>query len=376
MKKSAKRKPKFKQPPQEINTTGTLNVSFVEKKTPKTPWDPTIQRYIKHIIAELNEDELPFENEDIITEIMVSALKGVQSMLGRGDLKLLSRTLRELRYAFKIFKDYRSVRKITLFGSARTATTHPEYQLAKKFAHQIARDGYMTITGAGPGIMQAGNEGAGARNSFGVNIQLPFEQYPNKYIANKPTYIDCKYFFTRKLVFIKEASAAVIFPGGYGTMDEAFELLTLVQTGKSNPIPIIFMEPPKGRFWKEMDQFIKRKLLSTKKISPEDLHLYKIMHSADQACNEILRFYSNYHSMRYVGNKLVLRLKKPVQNSTLKIIDKKFKDILKSGKFHKSNALPQESNQPEIRHLPRLVFNFNRINNGRLRQLIDYLNKL
>jgi len=210
-----------------------------------SPWDPKIQNRIKKLISEIDTNVEPFQNSDVVSEIIVTALKAVEAKIGRGDLKLLSRSIRELRYAFKIFKPYRDIRKVTIFGSARTKPSNTEYKMAKQFSKELASNGFMIITGAGPGIMQAGNEGAGADHSFGINIQLPFEQQANTYIADKPTYIDCRYFFTRKLVFIKEASATAFFPGGFGTLDEAFEMLTLVQTGKCDPIPIVLVDSPK-----------------------------------------------------------------------------------------------------------------------------------
>ena len=336
---------------------------------------PETMASIRTIIDDIARDGEPFENADMVTEIIVTALKAVQSRIGRGDLKLLSRSLRELRYAFKIFKNYRGVRKVTIFGSARTKPSSPEYKMTKRFSELITRNGYMIITGAGPGVMQAGNEGAGVGNSFGVNIRLPFEQSANEFIASEPTYIDCRYFFTRKLVFVKEASAAAFFPGGFGTLDEAFEILTLVQTGKCDPIPVVLVDRKGGRYWKSLDALIRKSLLGEGKISPEDLSLYKIFESPAEAVKEILRFYSNYHSLRYVGAKLVLRLQRRLDRTALRRVNDRFSDILSSGRFEMSDALPEEENQPELARLPRLVFHFNRVNNGRLRQLIDELNR-
>lgn len=355
---------------------GSYNVTprHDEPKKPQGPWDPVIQKHIKELIAEINVGHEPFINEDIVTEIIVTALKAVQAQISRGDLKILSRTVRELRYAFKIFKDYRNIRKITLFGSARTKTIMPDYKLARDFSKKLAANGFMVITGAGPGIMKAGNEGAGPRKSFGVNIRLPFEQLPNKFIADQPTYIDCRYFFTRKLVFVKEASGAVFLPGGFGTLDEAFEILTLVQTGKSDPIPVIFLEPKQSGYWEDLAKFLRKNLVRTGKVSPEDLTIFKICHTADEACREIFTFYSNFHSLRYVGEDLVMRLQEEPKESTLAHLNAHFKDILVKGEFKKTGALPPELNQPDLAHLPRIMFKFNRINNGRLRQMIDYLN--
>ncbi len=357
----------------KIETHGPLDTkgSFESKGA----WSPVIQKSIKELISKFHPTKKEFENADVVSEIMVTALKAVEADIGRGDLKLLSRSLRELRYAFKIFKTYNKVRKVSIFGSARTHPDDPSYKMAKDFAKKLVENKFMIITGAGPGIMAAGNEGAGVKGSFGVNIKLPFEQFPNKFIANQPTYIDCHYFFTRKLVFVKEAAAAAFFPGGFGTLDEAFEILTLVQTGKSDPIPLVFVDAPGKSFWKDLQTFMTKQMLKNKKISKEDLNLYKITDSVEEGLHEIYRFYSNYHSMRYVGDQLVLRVQNPVEDAQLRHLNNKFTDILKSGKFVRSEALKEEANQPDIKHLPRIVFPFNRINNGRLRQIIDFLNK-
>ncbi len=360
---------KFK-PTEENNHPGHNGQSHFEQVG---PWDPKIQNSIHKLIEQISPGQ-PFEHSDVVTEIMVTALKAVQSQITRGDLKLLSRSIRELRYAFKIFKSYRGIRKVTIFGSARTKPSHPAYKSAKLFASKLAKNGYMVITGAGPGIMMAGNEGAGPAASFGVNIRLPYEQHPNKFIADQPTYIDCRYFFTRKLIFVKEASGAVFFPGGFGTLDEAFEILTLVQTGKCEPIPIILVDVPGGAFWKSFKKFIAGHLLSAKRISKEDMSIFKIVTSPQAACDELFKFYSNYHSQRYVGDRLVMRLQNPVDEKQLAYLNKNYTNLLESGRFEAGSALKEEDNQPELQHLPRLIFKFNRVNNGRLRQLIDYLN--
>ncbi len=352
----------------------TTNKTTSEKESSSLVWNPKIQKEILQIIKDMEPKDRPFENGDVVKEIIVTALKSVEAQIGRGDLKLLSRSIRELRYAFKIFQNYRHVRKVSIFGSARTPATEMAYQMTKSFSKKLIDNGYMIITGAGPGIMEAGNAGAGPKGSFGVNIRLPFEQHPNPFIANQPTYIDCRYFFTRKLVFIKEAAGGAFFPGGFGTLDEAFELLTLVQTGKCDPIPLVFVETPKEPFWTDLNKFILKHMSKTKKISPEDFSLYKITSSVDEAATEIFRFYSNYHSMRYVGEKLVIRLKRPVDKSQLKHLNAKFKDILTGGEYEASKPLDEESNQPDLNKMPRLVFSFNRMNNGRLRQLIDFMN--
>jgi uncharacterized protein (TIGR00730 family) len=329
---------------------------------------------IHGLINEIAPKHQKFENADVIAEMIVTALKAVEADIRRGDLKLLSRSIREMRYAFKIFKKYGNVRKVSIFGSARTPSKDLDYKMAHDFAKKLVDSGYMIITGAGPGIMEAGNFGAGLNGSFGVNIRLPYEQFPNPYIANQPTYIDCRYFFTRKLVFVKEAAAAAFFPGGFGTLDEAFEILTLVQTGKCDPIPLVFVDSPKRRFWKDLDSFLRKRLLAYKKVSKEDFGLFKITDSVETAANEIFKFYSNYHSMRYVKDQLVMRVKRPIDKSQLRYFNTKFKHLLRDGSFVKSGPLPEESNQPELKNLSRLVFPFNRMNNGGLRRLVDAIN--
>jgi hypothetical protein len=335
--------------------------------------DPAVLEIVRESISRVAGDRA-YENADMVQEIIVTALKAVEARLGRGDLKLLSRSMREMRYAIKIFNAYKDRRKVSIFGSARTKPEEPSYELAVRFARLLNANGYMTITGAGPGIMEAGNKGAGPGGSFGVDIRLPFEQFPNRYIADAPTYMRFRYFFTRKLLLVKEASAAAFFPGGFGTLDETFELLTLIQTGKRDPIPLLFLDAPGRDYWKELDSLVRRVLLEGNKISAEDLHLYKITDSAEEAADEIFRFYSNYHSMRFVRDELVMRLQRPVAPSTLGRINDEFRDILAGGEFRSGPALAAEQNDPELAHLPRLIFKFNRVDNGRLRQLIDFIN--
>ncbi len=268
--------------PNEFRPTSTHDVSPGEAAR-FDAWDPKIQKLIDQLIDLASPKTLEVDNRDLVRQLMVTALKVQSSQLGRGDVKILSRSLRELRYGFNIFKEYRECRKVTIFGSARTPRTDPDYKQAQQFAKQMAKHGFMAITGAGPGIMEAGNEGAGKGNSFGINIRLPFEQAANEFISKDPRFIDCRFFFTRKLMFLKETSAVGFFPGGYGTHDEAFETLTLVQTGKCDPIPLVFVDAPGGNYWKDWNAFIQKQLLGKKKISPEDLSLYKVTDSVTDA---------------------------------------------------------------------------------------------
>jgi uncharacterized protein (TIGR00730 family) len=334
-------------------------------------WDPKLQKQIDSLIelaAPLVREE---DNRDLVRQLIVTALKVEHSQLDRGDAKILSRAMRELRYGFRIFKDYRDKRKVTIFGSARTPRDHPEYKQALLFTKLIAKHGFMIITGAGPGIMQAGNQAAGKNNSFGINIKLPFEQAANEFISKDPRFIDCRFFFTRKLMFLKSASAAAYFPGGFGTHDEAMEALTLVQTGKSDVMPIVFVDAPGGDYWKDWQKYVEKQLLKPGKISPDDVHLYKITDNAEAAVKEIVHFYRNFHSMRFVKDSLVIRLHRAPSKSILEELNTDFKDICVKGSIVSSPSYPEENDH---RELPRISFQFNRMHYGRLRQLIDCLN--
>ncbi len=292
----------------------------------------------------------------------------------RGDLKILSRTLRELRYAFTVFRPYRRRRKVTIFGSARTKPDHPEYLAAVELGRQFAGHGWMVITGAGGGIMEAGHRGAGREASMGLNIMLPFEQSANPYIDGDAKLVTMKYFFTRKLMFVKECSAVICLPGGFGTLDEAFETVTLMQTGKQTMIPLVLLDHPGGSYWSDLGVFVKKQLGGNGMISPEDTRLYKITNSIDEAMNEVLGFYRVYHSMRYVNDRVVMRLKRSLSSEHLTQIQDKFADILVDGTFQQRDALPEESGEPDLANMPRLVFHFNRRSLGKLRVLIDFIN--
>ena len=313
--------------------------------------------------------------DDLIEMIKTSADKLAEDDPSRGDLKILSRTIRELRYAFKVFSEYRGQRKVTVFGSARTKPEHPTYQEAVDFGRAMSENDWMVVTGAAGGIMEAGHVGAGRENSMGLNIMLPFEQYANPIIAGDPKLVHMKYFFTRKLMFVKECDAVVCLPGGFGTLDESMELLTLLQTGKRDMVPLVFLDEPGGTFWKELDRFIVDGLLRRGMISDEDLHLYRVTDDWQVAVDECLRFYRVYHSMRYVRNKLVFRLQKELTTDRLADINARFGDILQSGCYEQTETLPEESDEVEIADLPRLVFQFNRRNHGRLRELVNYINE-
>lgn len=313
---------------------------------------------------------------DLVGEIVANALKLLRDQTNRGDIKLIDKSFKELRYALKIFAPYRDVRKVSLFGSARTLESHTDYTQAALFAKRMAETGWMVITGAGGGIMAAGHGGAGAEPSFGLAIRLPFEQLTNVFIANDPKLVNFKYFFTRKLMFVRSSNAITVFPGGFGTMDEGFEVLTLVQTGKSVPMPIVFVDSPGSNYWGAWQEYVEKQLLSRGLISPNDLRLYKITSNVEEAVHEVRHFYSNYHSLRYVRDELVMRLQRRPSDAQLAVIRREFADIVVKGTIRVSDALPVEHDEPTLTHLPRLIFNFNRRDHGRLRMLIDHLNDL
>jgi uncharacterized protein (TIGR00730 family) len=316
------------------------------------------------------------DDGDMVAEMVANSLKLLRDNTNRGDIKLVNKSFKELRYALKVFAPYRETHKVSIFGSARTPEDSPDYKAAAEFGKKMADAGWMVITGAGGGIMAAGHGGAGAEPSFGLAIRLPFEQKTNDFIANDPKLINFKYFFTRKLMFLRSSHAIVCFPGGFGTMDEGFEVLTLVQTGKSVPCPIVMVDHKGGQFWKAWHQYVLDHLLGSKLISEEDLHLYKVTDDVDEAVEEVTRFYRNYHSLRYSREDLIMRLKQAPNPAQLAEIQKKFGSICVNGTFRVSKALPVESDEPALSHLDRLVFPFNRREHGKLRVLINYLNSL
>ncbi len=341
----------------------------------KTSPSPRSNGTVDELIASLIEQAGGSPHADFLEEMIHSTLRLIRNQTSRGDVKILNAALRELIYAFRVFAPYRGTRKVTMFGSARIAEGDPEYRQAVAFAREMSARGWMVITGAGEGIMKAGQDGAGRDQSFGVNIRLPFEQAANEVIQNDAKLITFRYFFTRKLVFVKETDAIALFPGGFGTMDEAFETLTLLQTGKSPLLPLVCVDREGGGYWHTWDAYIRGTLLSRGLIAAEDLSLYRITDRLDQATSEILTFYRNYHSSRYVGNRLVLRLQHAPAPETVARLESDFRDILAEGGFSVSSALPEEVEDSALAALPRLTFIFNRRSFGRLRQLIDALNQ-
>lgn len=330
---------------------------------------------IDSLISKLAKEISFTETEPLLREILTTVVKLGKESSDRGDLKLVNNTLKELRYSFKVFAPFRAVKKVIIFGSARSKKTSPGYKLAEKFARRITAKGYMVVTGGGGGIMEAGNKGAGKGREFALNIRLPFEQKLNPYINDKGKIINFKYFFTRKLTFVKETDATVLFPGGFGTNDEGFEMLTLIQTGKSKPRPVILMEPKGSTYWKTWKRFIKNELAKKGFIKEDDLSLFRIVKDVDEAVKEIEDFYRVYHSIRYVSGLTVMRLNRNISRKTFDLVNKKFKGILRSGKIEPAPATDKEIRENEYPDLPRLVMDFNQHDYARLCDLIREINK-
>lgn len=342
------------------------------KKIEKAPGDPELKRRIAELIAYKGGGH----NETAVADIMENALKLLSDVEDSGDVRVIQTALRELRYAFKLFAPYAGKRKVTIFGSARTETTKREYQQAVDFGRKIVNAGWMVITGAGPGIMQAGHEGAGVENSFGVNIRLPWEQSANPVIAQDKKLVTFKYFFTRKLIFIRHSDAIALFPGGFGTMDEGYEAITLMQTGKSQLMPLVLIDRPGGTYWKTWDKNIREHLLRDELISPDDLNLYQITDSTDEAVKIITRFYRNFHSSRFVKDLLVIRLKHAPSATALAAMNEDFADIITGEPIKIAPPTEEEIEDGNHLDLPRIAFGFNRRDYGRLRELVDVLNAL
>jgi len=311
---------------------------------------------------------------DLIQEMIVTALKMGRDKISVADLKLFNRSLKELRYAARVFSKYTDHKKVVVFGSARTPQHAPEAKAAEEFGRKMRERNYMIITGGGDGIMGAAQRGAGRDNSFGLNIRLPFEQRANEVIDGDSKLINFNYFFTRKLNFVKETHAVALFPGGFGTMDEGFEVLTLMQTGKARILPVVFVDRPGGYYWKTVFGFLKEQLLGNGLVSLDDFHLFRLAHDVNDAVSEILHFYKNFRSYRWVGKRLVIRLNHPLKRKAIQDLNKHFADVLITGSIEPSLPLPEEANEPELSHVPRLVLTPNRHHFGRVRALIDAIN--
>ena len=340
------------------------------KRIEKTPVDPELTRRIQDLIQFKGGGY----NETEVADVIENALKLLKDVKDTGDVRVIQTAVRELRYAFRVFAPYASKRKVTNFGSARTKPDYVEYQQAVEFGKKIVKAGFMVITGAGPGIMQAGHEGASPEHSFGVNIRLPWEQSANPVIAEDKKLITFKYFFTRKLIFIRHSDAITLFPGGFGTMDEGYEAITLMQTGKSQLMPLVLVDRPGGTYWKTWDKHVREHLLRDKLISPDDLNLYQITDNADEAVKIISRFYRNFHSTRFVKDSLIIRMKNPPSETAIEALNEDFSEILLDGKIKAAKPTPEETEDNDHLTLARIALNFNRRDYGRLRQMIDVLN--
>lgn len=330
--------------------------------------------HLDALIAELITLAGVTENSDLAFEMVVSALRLGRENNNRGDLKLVNSALKELRYSMGVFAPYRDTRKLSIFGSARTPRDHPTYAAARELGAAITERGWMVITGAGPGIMAAGVEGAGPEDSFGVGISLPFEEKPSATIVDDPKLINFKYFFTRKLTFMKESHGYALLPGGFGTLDESFELLTLLQTGKTYPAPVVLLDAPGGTYWSGWHEFVTEQLLSDGLISAEDLNFVHITDSVEDAVDEICNFYRNYQSMRFVGSRLVLRLSHEPTDALLASLAAEFGDTLASGGFERIEPTRSEIRDDDSLELHRVAFEFDRRQQARLRQLINHVN--
>lgn len=347
-------------------------IHALPSRTTRSSGDPQFDERIHKLVSEWGTDE---RTAGLIAEMIMTALKLARDEAGIADLKLFNRSLREMRNASRVFAPYRERRKVVVFGSARTAPTELEFQAAELFAQRIRELGYMIITGGGDGIMGAAQKGAGRESSFGLNIRLPFEQKANATIDGDQKLVNFNYFFTRKLNFVKESHAVVLFPGGFGTMDEAFEVLTLMQTGKARILPVVMVDKAGGSYWNTWYSFLAEYLLKLGLISPEDFHLFRVTDKLEDAIAEIEQFYSNFHSYRWVGQRFVMRIRNALSDSALAGIRRGFADILGANVLEQTTELPEEQNETEIAGLPRLVFVPAVKNFGRFRQLINAVNE-
>jgi uncharacterized protein (TIGR00730 family) len=329
---------------------------------------------LDELIDSLLEKAGNIHHPAIIREIIISALKAGQETDYLADLKLFSNTMKEMRYTSKVFGPYRGRKKVSIFGSARTRPEEPIYRKCVRFGRLLAEKNFMIITGGGGGIMEAGNEGAGSENSFAVNIRLPYEQQPNRVMAENPRLITYKYFFTRKVAFVKEADAIAVFPGGFGTMDEAMEVFTLIQTGKTSPKPLVLVDDNYG-YWKRWFEFIKSYMLGKGFISGEDFSIFTITQNEEEAVQVIEDFYRNYHSMRFVNGLVVIRLNKELSDENIFELEKEFPEIVIPGtRIVRGIPLPEEADEPDLLHLNRIMLHFNHQHFGLLLAFIRRLN--
>jgi hypothetical protein len=334
--------------------------------------DAELERDLESLLERFQARFGASESPESARQLLVTALRLISDGATRADMKLVANAQKELRHAFRVFARYEHVRKVAVFGSARTEPGAPDWVAAERFAERIVREGWMVITGAGPGIMEAAQGGAGRQASFGVNIRLPFEQQPNPTIAGDSKLINFRYFFTRKLIFVKEAHAIVLFPGGFGTHDEGFEALTLIQTGHSEIVPVVFVDEPGGSYWRDWERYVDSHLRERGLINPDDLALFRVTDDIDVAVREVADFYRNYHSSRFVRDLLVLRLRVAPSDAELAALNDEFGALLQGGRIESCGVLPEEEDEDAA--LPRLALLFNRRRVGLLRRLIDRVN--
>ncbi len=345
--------------------------NFRRHMTGRDVFDEEIVDKIYRLIEECTGESHSFEADLIVQQIQTS-LRLLKEGHDTGQLKLMTKAFKELRYAYRIFNEYPGSRRISFFGSARTPEDHPDYLAAEQFSKELTKKNWMCITGAANGIMKAGMAGRSSAGSFGLSIRLPFEVPTNVYIEGDPKLINFRYFFTRKLMFMSHSDAFAVFPGGYGTLDELFEMLTLIQTGRGNIIPIVLMEGENGVYWNHWMKYVKKNLYQEKKICPEDLSLFYIAPTVDAGVNHVIDFYKVYHSSRYVREKMVFRLNEPLTDKELGELNHRFARLIASGKIEQTEAFPEED---EYLDKPRLAFHHTRMDFGLVRQMIDRINK-
>jgi len=331
---------------------------------------PPFDRRVKKLVRDWGTRE----SSALIEEMITTALKIAHDEVTLADLKLINRSAKEMRSVAKIFAPLKHLRKVVVFGSARSARDSPDYKMATDFACEMVRQDFMLIAGGNEGIMGAVQRGAGRAHSFALAVRLPSEQRVDEPTEGDPKLVTLNYFFTRKLSFVKEAHAFALLPGGFGTMDEAFEVLTLMQTGKTRIVPVVLLDRPRGKYWETWMQFLTKRLLKFGFISEEDFAFFKIRHSAQDAVAEITRFYEVFHSARWLGERYVIRLNRPLSNEALVDLNNHFKDILRAGEIIQRTAIPKEDDELETPDLPRLIFTPVRSRFGRFRQLIDAIN--
>jgi uncharacterized protein (TIGR00730 family) len=352
--------------------SGRVTLAGMSRRAPRRTGTPALDQMIDRLLDASGATA----NRDQLFEILATATRLAGADVDRLDLKITNAALKEMAAAFQVFAPYKDARKATMFGSARTLPNDPLYAQAQQMAAALAGRGWMVVTGAGPGIMAAGLEGAGREMSFGVNIRLPFEQSANAFIAQDPKLVEMKYFFTRKLMLMKESDGFVVLPGGFGTLDEAFELLTLLQTGKAEPAPLVLLDVPGGTYWHAWERFLVDEVAAKGLVSPDDWSLWRITDDVNEAVEEIIGFYRNYRSSRWVGDVLVLRVGHPPTEEELERLNAEFSAICRTGGIWITDPMPIEVAEVDQLDAPRLALRFDRVQYGRLRELINALNRL